>query len=249
MGALAKALKARFSSPQECLAKLGLDSSLLDDEWSTKAKARKAAARRGMAIDGIGTPEELRAARDLDGEEFEREQRRLDRELEDGMIDDEEERDEFDEEAPRFFGGRNDEEERRMRKFRMRQLYDHMTAPREEGGQGWAHDDVMDVLRDFPKNGLEHMNAAVFDEDLEELMGMGGTATSVYEHEPKAKDRRKMAKDARLATKHFGLDRLQERRGEMTRWGDREPLAYDERSSDAAAEVDAWFGTGRIGIA
>ena len=129
MGALAKALKARFSSPQEALARLGLDSSLLDDAWSTKAKARKEAAKRGMAIDGIGTPEELRAARELHGEDFEREQRRLDRELEDGMIDDEEE------EAPRFFGGRNDEEERRMRKFRMRQLYDHMTAPREEGGQ------------------------------------------------------------------------------------------------------------------
>ena len=101
MGALAKALKARFSSPQECLAKLGLDSSLLDDEWSTKAKARKAAAKRGMAIDGIGTPAELRAARDLDGEEFEREQRRLDREMTDGdpALGDEEESDREDDEA------------------------------------------------------------------------------------------------------------------------------------------------------
>ena len=59
-----------------------------------------------------------------------------------------------------------------------------------------------------------------------------------------------MARDARLATKHFGLDRLEGRASDMCNYGDQEPprLAMDEaREADAYAECDRMFGIGRIG--
>ena len=243
MGALARALKAKFRTPREALEALGLDPALIDIKQLAKdSKLRR--GRDGM-VDGAEA-EEMRAARNLSGSAFEDEQLRINRQMEHEMTDDDEEerRDEYDEEEPRFFGGRNDEEERKIRRFRMRQLADHLTTARDAGGQGLSHNDAAEILRDFPRNELEHMNASVFDEDLESVMekltGMGGTSTTGYP--PKAGDRRKMAKDARLATKHFGLDRLEGRSNEMLRYGDRaEPLAMDEATESANADSFAAF--------
>jgi hypothetical protein len=271
MGKLAIELRKRFKTPQECLAKLGLDSSLLDDEWSTKAKARKAAARRGMTIDEMPDPDaELRAARDLSGEEFERFQRRHDDKVREAVMADDDEEDDmvkdWRDEIPAVL-------EEMMAKHGRRQTMDRFSRFLSDKA-GWSHDQIGEMLRSWPmpKSAIEggmggrlaedDEERAALDEDIDTVMerlardwserdleGVGGTATSAYLHDPAfAKDRRRMAKDRKLANDAFGLDRLEGRGSDFANFGDREPpaLAYDERSSDAAAEVDAWFGTGRI---
>ena len=273
MGALARALKAKYpGGPREALRALGLPEDLLSPAQlasDAKQRARREAAKKGMAIDGGGVlspdaPQSALAAMEAKlieryhGEELEEMRELLERVHHqagvehDGEVVDEEPDDDPEEET-RFFGGKTDEEERARRKFRMRQLADHLTTARDAGGQGLSHNDAAEILRDFPRNELEHMNASVFDEDLESVMerltGMGGSSTTGYP--PKAGDRRKRARDRKQANDAFGLGRLEGRASDMCRYGDQEPpaLAYDERSSDAAAEVDSWFGTGRIGIA
>lgn len=142
--------------------------------------------------------------------------------------------------------------------MRMRQLSDHLRAPKEEGGQGFTEDMIRDVLADFPKNGLEHMNGAVFDEDLEHaLEGVGTGGTNVYREMLQSKDRHKQAHDERRERrerrdflKRFPeAARLEGRPGDFANFGDREPLAYDEQQStaDDDARFNEWFpGAARI---
>ena len=57
-----------------------------------------------------------------------------------------------------------------------------------------------------------------------------------------------MAKDAQLAAKQLGLDRLTPRRGDMVNFGDQEPMVFDERTDDGS--FDRFFPNARrIGIA
>ena len=232
MGKLAEALKRKYKTPKDALRALGLDESLLDVK--RLAQDAKKRARDESSLAELATQSGGHKDWDMGPES-------------DGIPD---LGDEEPEPEKRFFGGRDDEEERARRKWRMSQLADHLLAPKEEGGQGWDKETVRNVLADFPKTGLEHLGGAL-DEDLEGLIGMGGEALPLYEDKDmmQTKDKKRMAKDARLMATQLGLDRLSPRRGEMTNWGDQElPLAMDDAASDFAAEVDRWFGTGRIGL-
>jgi hypothetical protein len=231
MGALANALKKKFKTPREALRALGLDESLLD---ATK-----------MAYDG------KKRARDSDIGEVMRDNPGAEREWDKGPTDgdpdlgDEEEERDDDREMPRWLMHDHeeepppDEELAARRRWWMKRAGDYML---KHGQDSTA---VRDALERFPRTGLEHLGGAL-DADVDTVMGrlegMGGTATSVYEHEPKAKDRRRMAKDRKLANDAFGLDRLEPRRGEMTTWGDQpEPLAMDEATESANADSFAAF--------
>jgi hypothetical protein len=157
-----------------------------------------------------------------------------------------------------------------VEKFGRRSTMDRFSRFLSDKG-GWTNDQIHSMLKAWPlpKNALaggmggelaedDEEERAALDQDIEHVMsrlnmrdleGMGGTALSNYEHEPKARDRRRMAKDARLADKRFGLERLRPRANEMVNYGDQEPpLAYDQRAADNAAECDRLFGTGRVGI-
>ena len=224
MGKLGDALRAKYPSAKAAIIALGLDPALLDSKHlanDAKQRARREAAKRGMAIDGIGTPEELRAARDLTGEAFEREQRRLDRELEDGMVDDEEEE-----------GGKSDEENRAIRRECMKLL-----AAKGRDEWGWDEEKLRHEIMTFPRTGLHHLGGAL-DEDSENLLeelGMGNGPTSIYERMPQSKDRkRRMAKDAKLMATQLGLDRLTPKGNELVNFGDREPLAMDGADDDGS---------------
>ena len=226
MGKLAEALKRKYKSPREALKALGLDELLLDVEKIAYDAKRR--ARDGALSDQDA---EMRAARDLHDEEFEREQRRLDRGLEDAMVDDEEEVDprrwlmhDHETEAP------PDEELAARRRWWMKRAGDYMLA------HGKDEAAVRDALADFPKTGLEHLGGAL-DEDVDTVMGrleqMGSAATSGYPAKVTGDRRRRMAKDARLMGTQLGLDRLTPKRGDFCNWGDQpEPLAMDEADAD-----------------
>lgn len=248
MGKLGDALRAKYPSAKAALVALGLDPSLLDVK--RLAHDSKHRGRDGALFDDQDP--EMRAARDLTGEEFEREQRRLDRELEDGLVDDDQE-----EEDPRRWLMHDHEEEpppdeelAARRRWWMKRAGDYML----KHGQDEAA--VRDALSDFPRNGLEHM---ALDDDVETVMerltGMGGSSTTGpgYENSPKAGDRKRRARDRRMARdevrKHFGTDRLEGRGSDMCNFGDRaEPeLAMDEQQNAAASdEANAWFGFDRV---
>ena len=247
MGALARALKAKFpGGPRQALKVLGLSEDLLNPEHlasDAKQRARREAARRGMAIDSIGTPEELRAARDLHGEAFEKEQRRLDREMEDGMIDDEEDTEEdprrmwmheHEDEAP------PDEELQARRRWWMKKVGDFMLAHGKDGAA------VRAALNDMPRTGLEHLGGALdadVDTVMSRLIGMGSGSTTGpgYEDSPKAGDKRrahdrKLALDAKRERNFLRrfpeAERLTPRGNDFCNYGDQPTLAYDESADD-----------------
>ena len=247
MGRLAEELKKRFRTPKDALLRLGLDPTLLDIKHlasDAKQRARREAARKGMAIDGIGTPEELRAARDLHGEEFEREQRRIDNQMtEEGMVEDW--RDEI---GPTL--------EEMAEKHGRRATMDRFSRFLSDKA-GWSHDQIHEMLKAWPlpKNALEggmggelagdDEERAALAEDIDwtmaQLTGEGGSSTTGpgYEDSPKAGDKRrahdrKLALDAKRERNFLRrfpeAARLQARPGDFCNFGDRqpEPLAMDE---------------------
>lgn len=254
MGKLAEALKAKFKTPKDAMVALGLDPELI----AVKRLAADSKRGRDGALFDDQDPE-MRAARELSGEAFEKEQRRMDRQLENNMADD-------DEEEPES-GGISPERRRHVRKMCMN------FKARDCLERGMSHDEIRDELEStwpMPKNALEgggelagdDERAAEIAEDIDFTMKaleqMGGSATSQYEEadmqqEDKhmAKDRRRqLALDRKRELEYLGLDRLTPKGNDFCNYGDRpEPrLAMDEATSDAAAEVDSWFGTGRIGV-
>ncbi|MGA9307237.1 MAG: hypothetical protein WBW31_17670 [Candidatus Sulfotelmatobacter sp.] len=258
MGALARALKAKFSSPKDALRCLGLPEDLLDVKQlanDAKQRARREAAKRGMAIDGIGTPEELRAARDLTGEAFEKEQRRLDRELEDGMVEDW--RDEI---GPTL--------EEMAEKHGRRATMDRFSRFLSDKA-GWSHDQIHEMLKAWPlpKNALaggmggelaeDDEERAALAEDIdwtmEQLTGEGGSSMTGpgYEDSPKAGDRKRRARDRRMARDSFAAMYPDAQRLDGSdashRYGDQ--LVMDAAADDDGS-FDAFFPDAkRIGIA
>ena len=250
-GKLGDALRQKYKTPREALKALGLDESLLDASRLAFDAKRKA---RDSVLSPDSDHSEYRAlsellAQNLEGELHETAQRLLDRlhgksEETDGVIDEEpdEREDEPDEDR--------DEQQRQKRKEVMRML-----AEKGRDEWGWDDEKVRHEIMTFPRTGLHHLGGQLGEdaESVLEELGMGNGP--VPEYEPKVTDRKRRARDRRMARdevrKHFGTDRLEGRGSDMCNYGDREPpaLAYDERSSDAASEVDAWFGTGRIGRA
>jgi DNA-binding transcriptional MerR regulator len=225
MGRLAEELKKRFKTPQEAMARLGIDSALLGDEWSTKARARVSAAKRGMAIDGL--PD------DADVEEFHDSVK---------LVDDDDENEEAESEM-------DPAEAREFRRWRMKELGRRLMYEK-----GFTLDQVRDLLRhpDFPQNALGESRSEQITEDAEvvmkELEGMGSGPLPVYEDMPKAKDR-KMARDAaHRFNEWYDVARLAG--SDMShRYSGREPIAMDEMSAEDADRFERWYGTRRIGIA
>ena len=266
MGKLAIELRKRFKSPQEALAKLGLDSSLLDDAWSTKAKARKEAAKRGMAIDSMegGEPDdndtpwaklEKLCAEHMGGEVFEKAQRIINdllhsavRQEEDGgMVDDQEE-----EEAEAM----DPAEAREFRRWQLKGLGDRLMKD-----YGWSLDRVGKMMRhpDFPKTGIETGGAGggALAEDIDFTMKeLEGVGTGGLVNNKSTSDRRKrMARDRALARDAaFKRDLLMQYPGVASGLfgiGEGDPAiamdaASEEQSADDYARADAWFGLSRI---
>ena len=257
MGKLAEELKKRFRTPKDALRALGLPEDLL----SPAQLAKDSKLKRGRDGALSDRDAEMRAARDLHGEAFEKEQRRLDRELEDSMIDDQES-------EPEAAEGVSPERRREVRRMSMG------FAARDCLERGMSEDETREHLESvwpMPNNALEGGMGGELAEDDEEsasiaedidftmkaLEGMGGSATSEYEDEDmlQSKDRKRMAKDARLARDSFDRMFPDARRLDGSdashRYGDQpEPtLAMDGSSAADDDRFEAWYGASRIGIA
>jgi hypothetical protein len=221
MGALARALKAKYRTPREALKALGLDETLLDVE--------KLAFDAKRARDG-GVMEEI--MREHPGAE-----RYWDKGPKaDAMADLGDEEDKPDEREKR----------REFMKRAAGMLAKHGgVAYGREGGLG--EDEIRSVLSrlSMPKNALAGGMGGELAEDIDfamaDLAGMGGTGLS--SNEPKVEDRKRQARDARdraRARRRFGLDRLEGRPSDMCNYGDQaQPkLAMDEEI--AAGNADSF---------
>jgi hypothetical protein len=244
-GKLGDALRKKYRSPREALRALGLDESLLDaSRLAFDRKARDGVLSPDAPNQSALTMLETMLAEHLQGSELEKAQRLLEAiqheagidhgaEEEDGMVDDDRE------EMP-------DEEKRLFRCWQMKGLADHCI-----GEKGWTTNDVREMFAhpDFLlKSGIETGGAGGgalaqdIDWTMEQLEGMGGTATSGYE--PKAdrrmaKDkRRKLALDRKRQREYFGMDRLEPRRGDFCNYGDQPTLAYDESADDGDSDSE-----------
>jgi len=119
---------------------------------------------------------------------------------------------------------------RERRKRLMAKVADWLATEKNLGDE-----EIFDSLRDFPKNGLEHIGGALA-EDLEQVM--------------KARHQR-LAGDARrrrlAADKRFGTGRLNGSAIE-TAWGDQPPARRVAMDASAAKDFDSRFpGAARIG--
>jgi hypothetical protein len=233
MGALAVALRKKYGSDcRAALRDLGLPEDLLDVKrlaTDAKQRARRAAAKRGMTIDEMPDPDdELRAARNLSGEEFERFQRHHDDKVRAAMADD-------DEEDPD-----RDEAQREKRKEVMR-----MIAEKGRDEWGWDEEQLRKEVMRFPRNGLHHLNTGVFAEDAEAVLkelGMG------------SKDRKRMARDRALARDQAAKRALLQQYPGVAAGlfgiseGDTQlaDTACEERSAADADRFEAWYGASRI---
>jgi hypothetical protein len=226
MGALARALKAKFKTPREALRALGLDESLLDvEKMAFDAKRR---GRDGNVLSDLagepGGHKHWDMGPHADGDPDLGEQ-------------------EEPEEMP-------DEEARELRRRQMRQLGGELMKD-----HGWSSDEVKSMFmhREFPTNALAGGLGGRLSEDdvdwtMKELEGIGTGGNVAYG--PKVKDKR-MAKDARLAQDSF--DRMFPDAQRLTgsdmshRYGDQ--LAMDAAAGDDGS-FDLFFPDAkRIGIA
>lgn len=236
-----------------------------------KRRARRAAAKKGLAIDAsVLSPDapnqsaltmlEAMLAEHLQGSEFEKAQRLLEQiQHEAGVEHDGEVVDEREDEPDED----RDEQQRAKRREVMK-----MIAERARDEWGYSEDQLREEIVQFPRNGLEHLGRAL-DEDaesvLEELGLMGGGPLPAYRD--KATDRKRRAHDRKLAldAKRERLERrdflkrfpeaarLESRPGDFANFGDQpppEPLAMDDQQSDGDDHrFEAWFGASRIGVA
>jgi hypothetical protein len=249
MGRLAIALKQKYPNAKAALKALGLDESLLDAGKLALDHKRKLVVDEGGERLGEEPEPHQAAFRHLQhlltqvlpaGEDREIAMHHLESLLGntvggDGMADlgDEEAEQSLDEEDPD-----RDEQQRAKRREVMK-----MIAEKGRDEWGWDEEQVRREIARFPRNGLHHMNAAVFGEDAEAVLkelGMG------------SKDRKRMAKDAahrRFDEWYPDAARLRGSPSDMANYGDREPLAMDEMSAEEADRFEAWYGASRIGIA
>ena len=257
MGALARALRAKFpgpGGPRQALKMLGLPEDLIDIKQLAKDSKLKR-GRDGM-VDGAEA-EEMRAARNFSGSAFEDEQLRINRKMEHEMADDDEEE---------LEAAENDTDARRRQVRRMSMGF----AARDCLERGMSHDEVREYLESvwpMPENATEggmggrlagdDEEAAALAEDINVTMKaleqMGGSATSEYEDEDmlQSKDKKRMARDAALARDSFAKmypDAARLDGSDMSHcFGDR--LAMDATVADGDGSFEAWFGASRIGIA
>ncbi len=173
MSPLLRALKAKYRTPREALAALGLDQSLLDvsppPNGASGAETPLAKLHSLLAQHFHG-PEysrvlELLEAANLSGHDYDRAVERKyngeENEAEDNEVD--------------------EEELRQQRRKAMAKVADFF------GRKGFSEDQIAEMLRDFPKNGLEHLGGAL-DKDHDEIMN----------------DRRqRMATDARIRAEAY----------------------------------------------
>ena len=160
MSPLLRALKAKYRTPREALAALGLDQSLLDvsppPNGASGAETPLAKLHSLLAQHFHG-PEysrvlELLEAANLSGHDYDRAVERKyngeENEAEDNEVD--------------------EEELRQQRRKAMAKVADFF------GRKGFSEDQIAEMLRDFPKNGLEHLGGAL-DKDHDEIMMTGAS--------------------------------------------------------------------------
>lgn len=236
MSKLGIALRRRFKSPREALSALGIDQALLDiPRLGFAFDARN--GRDGMPgglnneVDPGALLVELEKllVENLSGGALERAREILDQHLGGGEYDgaasdEDDDEDNYDDDDDYD----DDEEERReTRRNMMAKTADFLATKK-----GLDESEIAATLRDFPKNGLEHLGGALA-EDLEHVM---------------QDRRRRMARDTRKTRQAFDAMFPGAARVEEILYGvesERRSIAPDDR--DRFYEL--WPEARRIGIA
>jgi hypothetical protein len=215
MSPLLRALKAKYRRPREVLRALGLDQSLLNIPRLALDSANGEGAP-GDESDPVALRIKLEKlfAESLNGHALEKARNLLEQHLGGSEYDLAHHQDDDEE---------TEEVLRERRKRLMAKVADWLATEKNLGDE-----EIFDSLRDFPKNGLEHIGGALA-EDLEQVM--------------KARHQR-LAGDARrrrlAADKRFGTGRLNGSAIE-TAWGDQPPARRVAMDTSAAESFNDRF--------